>query len=63
MNSPKNKPSHIVFKEVAKGRPRNAVYLRGTSRTRENIAQKQLAKMTRHSLQVISQNMKMALEL
>ncbi len=40
-----NTPSEVVFKEVAKNRPKGAVYLRGI-RTREDISQKQLEKMT-----------------
>lgn len=37
--------SEVVYKEVAKNRPRNAVYLRGI-RTRENMSQAELSKKT-----------------
>ncbi|MDE0151697.1 MAG: helix-turn-helix transcriptional regulator [Bdellovibrionales bacterium] len=40
-----NKSSEIVYKEIAKNRPKGAVYLRGI-RTRENISQKTLSKIT-----------------
>jgi len=38
-------PSEVVFKEVAKNRPKGAVYLRGI-RTREDISQKELDRLT-----------------
>ena len=40
-----NKTSEVVYKEVAKNRPKGAVYLKGI-RTRENISQKKLSKIT-----------------
>ena len=39
-----NKTAEVVYKEIAKKRPKGAVYLRGI-RTRENMSQKQLAKI------------------
>ena len=42
---PQNKTAEVVYKEIAKNRPKGAVYLRGI-RTRENISQKQLSKIT-----------------
>ena len=44
-NFSKNKAAMVVYKEIAKNRPRGAVYLRGI-RTRENMSQKQLEKIT-----------------
>ena len=44
-NYPKNKAAEVVYKEIAKNRPKGAVYLRGI-RTRENMSQKQLEKIT-----------------
>jgi len=38
-------PSEVIFKEVAKNRPKGAVYLRGI-RTREDVSQKELEKLT-----------------
>lgn len=40
-----NKTSDIVYREIAKNRPKGAVYLRGI-RTRENMSQKTLSKKT-----------------
>ncbi|MCB9026967.1 MAG: helix-turn-helix transcriptional regulator [Bdellovibrionaceae bacterium] len=45
IDSLSNTPSEVVFKEIAKNRPKGAVYLRGI-RSREDISQKQLEKMT-----------------
>ena len=45
LSTAKNKTAEVVYKEVAKDRPRGAVYLRGM-RTRENISQKKLEEMT-----------------
>ena len=44
-NYSKNKAAEVVYKEIAKNRPKGAVYLRGI-RNRENISQKQLEKIT-----------------
>ena len=44
-NHPRNKTAEVVYKEIAKDRPKGAVYLRGI-RTRESISQKQLEQIT-----------------
>ena len=44
-NYSKNKAAEVMYKEIAKNRPKGAVYLRGI-RTRENMSQKQLEKIT-----------------
>ncbi|MDE0119003.1 MAG: helix-turn-helix transcriptional regulator [Bdellovibrionales bacterium] len=44
-NYSKNKTAEVVYKEIAKTRPKGAVYLRGI-RTRENMSQKKLEKIT-----------------
>ena len=44
-NYSRNKTAEVVYKEIAKNRPKGAVYLRGI-RTRENMSQKKLEKIT-----------------